>query len=140
MTKRQPRCGLTQKGCTLYDKNPQKIFIRRDVTFNEIDFGSTRVQMKCDEDGTECAEEMELKGEEEQATLDEQQDLSKDSRRSGRERNPQMFYHDEYAISRKMLIHQMDVLTAFLIYISSRRGKEPGKEERCVASKIRFMV
>ena len=89
--------SLTQKGYRLYDENRQKIFSRRDVTFNEIDFGSTRVQMKCDEDGTESAEEIELKGKEEQANVDEQHDLPKDPRRSGRERNPPKFYHDEYA-------------------------------------------
>ena len=89
--------SLTQKGYRLYYENRPKIFIRRDVTFNETDFGSARVQMKCDEDGTESAEESELKGEEEQANADEQHELPKDPRRSGRERNPPKFYHDEYA-------------------------------------------
>jgi histone deacetylase 1/2 len=73
------------------------IFIRRDITFNETDFGSTKFQMKCDEGSTECAEEeMELKGKD-VITVDEQQDLPTDPRRSGRERNPPMYYHDEYA-------------------------------------------
>ena len=84
--------SLTQKRYRLYDENRQRIFIRKDVTFNEIDFGSTKAQMKCDEDSTECAEEeMELKGKE------VEQILPKDPRRSGRERNPPVFYHDEYA-------------------------------------------
>ena len=53
--------------------------------------------MKCNEGSTECAEEeMELKGKG-VITVDEQQDLPTDPRRSGRERNPPMYYHDEYA-------------------------------------------
>ena len=89
--------SLTQKGYRLYDENRQRIFIRRDITFNKTDFGSTKVQMKCDEGSTECAEEeMELKGKY-VITVDEQQDLPTDPRRSGRERNPPMYYHDEYA-------------------------------------------
>jgi hypothetical protein len=89
--------SLTQKGYRLYDENRQRIFIRRDITFNKTDFGSTKVQIKCDEGITECAEEeMELKGKD-VITVDEQQDLPTDPRRSGRERNPPMYYHDEYA-------------------------------------------
>ena len=90
--------SLTQKGYRLYDENRQRIFIRRDVTFNETNFGSTNVQMKYDEDSSECDEEMQLK-DEEQKSVDEQsqQGLPKDPRRSGRGRNPPMFYHDEYA-------------------------------------------
>ncbi|CAB4027047.1 Hypothetical predicted protein [Paramuricea clavata] len=42
--------SLTQKGYRLYDENRQRIFIRRYITFNETYFGSTKVQMKCDED------------------------------------------------------------------------------------------
>ena len=84
--------SLTQKGYRLYDENRQRIFIRRDITFNEMEFGSTNVQVKCDEDITECTkEEMQLKGEE-GITMDDQ-NSRKDSRRSGRERNPPMFYH-----------------------------------------------
>jgi hypothetical protein len=88
--------SLTQKGYRLYDENRRRIFIRRDVKFNETDFGSTKVQVKCDEDVSECPDEIELKGNEETA-VDEQQNLPKDPRRSGRERNPPTFYYDEYA-------------------------------------------
>jgi hypothetical protein len=45
--------SLTQKGYRLYDENRQRIFIRRDITFNKTDFGSTKVQIKCDEGITE---------------------------------------------------------------------------------------
>ena len=84
--------SLRQKGYRLYDENRQRIFIRRDVAFNEMDFGFTNVQVKCDEDITECTkEEMQLKGEEE-ITMDDQ-NSQRDPRRSGRERNPPMFYH-----------------------------------------------
>jgi hypothetical protein len=73
---------LTQKGYRLYHENRQRIFIRRDTTFNETDFGSTKVQMKCDEGSTKCAEvEMEINGKYE-ITVDEQQDLPTDPRRS----------------------------------------------------------
>ena len=89
--------SLTQKGYRLYDENRQRIFIRRDITFNETDFGSTKVQMKWDEGSTEIAEEeMELKGKD-VITVDEKQHLPTDPRRSGREKNPPMYYLDEYA-------------------------------------------
>ncbi len=89
--------SLTQKGYRLYDENRQRIFIRRDVTFNEMNFGSTKLQMKCDEGGIKSAEEeIELNSEVE-TNVDEHQDLPKDPRRSGRERNPPLYYHDEYA-------------------------------------------
>ena len=89
--------SLTQKGYRLYDENRQRIFIRRDVTFNETDFGSTKVQMKCDEDGIKSAEEGKELNSEVDTNVDEHQDLPKDPRRSGRERNPPLYYHDEYA-------------------------------------------
>ena len=58
-----------------------------------MDFGSTKVQVKCDKDITECAkEEMELKGE--GITMDNQ-NSPKDPRRSERERNLPKFCHDE---------------------------------------------
>ena len=64
-------------GCQLFvDENQQKVFIQRDATFNETDFGSTKAQMKCSEYITECAqEETEIKGQD-GATRNEQQDPS----------------------------------------------------------------
>ena len=69
----------------------------RDVTFNETNFGSTEVQIKRDEDSTECVEEeMELKGEDE-ITVEEQKDHKKEPRCSARRRNTPIHYHNEYA-------------------------------------------
>lgn len=42
--------SLTQKEYRLYDDNQRRIFIRRDVTFNETDFGHTKVPVKFDEE------------------------------------------------------------------------------------------
>ncbi|CAB3995164.1 Retrovirus-related Pol poly from transposon TNT 1-94 [Paramuricea clavata] len=76
---------LTQKGYRLYDENKRKIFIRRDVTFNETDFGHTnRVQLEVEEKDDECCKE-------------ESNKKSPDSRCSARERKPPVYYHDEYA-------------------------------------------
>jgi hypothetical protein len=77
--------SLTQKGYRLYDENKRKIFIRRDVTFNETDFGHTnRVQLEVEEEDDECSKE-------------ESDKKSPDSRCSAQERKPPVYYHDEYA-------------------------------------------
>jgi hypothetical protein len=77
--------SLTQKGYRLYDENKRKIFIRRDVTFNETDFGHTnRVQLEVEEEDDGCSKE-------------ESDKKSPDSRCSARERKPPVYYHDEYA-------------------------------------------
>ena len=74
--------SLTQKGYRLYDENKRKIFIRRDVTFNETDFGQTnRVQLEVEEEDDECSKEESYK-------------KSPDSRCSARERKPPVYYHD----------------------------------------------
>ena len=74
--------SLTQKGYRLYDENKRKIFIRRDVTFNETDFGDTnRVQLEVEEEDDECSKE-------------ESDKKSPDSRCSARERKPPVYYHD----------------------------------------------
>lgn len=76
--------SLTQKGYRLYDENKRKVFIRRDVIFNETDFGHTnRVQLEVEEDDSPSNEESATK--------------SPDVRRSARERKPPVHYHDEYA-------------------------------------------
>ena len=52
--------SLKQKGYRLYDENKRnrKIFIRRDVTFNETDFGhANKIQLEVDEENDECSEE-----------------------------------------------------------------------------------
>ena len=79
--------SLTQKGCRLYDDNKCKIFICRDVIFNETDFEhSTKVQLEVEEEVGDscCTEESDRK-------------KSSDVRRSTRERKPPVHYHDEYA-------------------------------------------
>ncbi|CAB3989710.1 Retrovirus-related Pol poly from transposon TNT 1-94 [Paramuricea clavata] len=69
----------------LYDENKCKIFIRRDVTVNETDFGHTnRVQLEFEEEDDKCSKE-------------ESDKKSPDSRCSARERKPPVYYHDEYA-------------------------------------------
>ena len=79
--------SLTQKGYRFYDDNKRKIFICRDVIFNETDFGhSTKVQLEVEEEvGDSCSTEE-----------SDRKKLS-DVRRSTRERNPPVHYHDEYA-------------------------------------------
>ena len=78
--------SLTQKGYRLYDENKRKVFIRRDVTFNETDFGYTnRVQMEVEEEDNSPSEESATK--------------SPDVRRSARERKPPVYYHDETLVS-----------------------------------------
>ena len=77
--------SLTQKGYRLYDKSKHKVFIRRDVTFNETDFGhSKEVQLELDEEDDEY--------------LDEEPKVKKsiNPRLSARERKPPVYYHDEY--------------------------------------------
>ena len=78
--------SLTQKGYRLCDENKRKIFIRRDVIFNETEFGRTsRVQLEVEEENDECSEEESAKRK------------SSDIRCSARERKPPVYYHDEYA-------------------------------------------
>ena len=79
--------SLTQKGYRLYDDNKRKIFICRDVIFNETDFGhSTKVQLEVEEEvGDSCS------------TEESDRKKSSDVRRSTRERKPPVHYHDEYA-------------------------------------------
>ncbi len=78
--------SLTQKGYRLYDENKPKIFIRRDVTFNETDFGhANKIQLEVDEENDECSEE------------DSEKRKSPDLRCSTRERKPPVYYHDGYA-------------------------------------------
>ena len=78
--------SLTQKGYRLYDESKRKIFIRRDVIFNETEFGRTnRVQLEVEEENDECSEEESVKRK------------SSDIRCSARERKPPVYYHDEYA-------------------------------------------
>ena len=76
--------SLAPKGYRLYDENKRKVFIRRDVIFNETDFGHTnRVQLEFEEEDNSPSEESAAK--------------SPDVRRSVRERKPPVYYHDEYA-------------------------------------------
>ena len=78
--------SLTQKGYRLYDENKRKIFIRRDVTFNETDFGhANRVQLEVEEGNDKSPEE------------ESDQEKPSDTRCSTRERKPPVYYHDEYA-------------------------------------------
>ena len=79
------------------DNGGEYTSIRRDVTFNETDFGSTKVQMKCNEDGIKSVEEEIELNDEVETNVDKHQDLTKDFRRSERKRNPPLYYHDEYA-------------------------------------------
>ena len=78
--------NFTQKGYRLYD-DKRKIFICRDVIFNETDFGhSTKVQLKVEEEvGDSCS------------TEESDRKKSSDVRRSTPERKPPVHYHNEYA-------------------------------------------
>ena len=78
--------SLTQKGYRLYDENKRKIFIRRDVTFNEADFRhANNMQLEVEEGNDESSEE------------DSDKRKSPDLRCSTLERKPPVYYHDEYA-------------------------------------------
>ena len=78
--------SLTQKGYRLYDNNKRKIFIRRDVIFNETEFGRTnRIQLEVEEENDECFEEESVKRK------------SSDIRCSAQERKPSVYCHDQYA-------------------------------------------
>ena len=91
--------SLTQKGYRLYDENRRKIFIRRDVTFNETDFGSSKAsQMKFDEDCDEYpGEDVAARNEEPLIGSKQSEESSSGPRHSERTRNPPVHYHDEYA-------------------------------------------
>ena len=53
-----PGYSITQKGYGLYDENRRKIFTRRDVIFNETEFGRTnRAQLEVEEENYKCSEE-----------------------------------------------------------------------------------
>ena len=70
----------------MYDENKGKIFIRRDVTFNETYFGhANKVQLEVEEENDESSQE------------DSDRKKSPDLRCSTRERKPPVYYHDEYA-------------------------------------------
>ena len=68
----------------LYDENKRKVFIRRDVIFNETGFGHTnRVQLEVEEEDSLSNEESARR--------------STSVRRSAQERKPPVHYHNEYA-------------------------------------------
>ena len=69
----------------MHDKIKDKIYIRRDASFNETDFEhSNKAQLEIDNHNDEYLEEKSNK-------------KSSDIRCSTRERKPLVYYHDEYA-------------------------------------------
>ena len=86
--------SLTQKGYRLYDETRQKIYIRRDVTFNESDFGHTPNQL-------DILEKPEVTGSIKEETSKTESNEQQEVRRSSRDRKPPTFYHDEYAAMSK---------------------------------------
>ena len=48
-----------QKGYRLYDEKRQKVFVRRDVIFNETDFGPSKIQVNAHAENDESEEEVE---------------------------------------------------------------------------------
>ncbi len=74
------------EGYRLYDENKRKIFIRRDVTFNETNFGhANKVQLEIEEENDECSEK------------DSNKRKSPDLRCSTREIKLPVYYQNEYA-------------------------------------------
>lgn len=85
--------SLTQKGYRLYDELTQKVYIRRDVTFNENDFGHIPNQLDVPEE-IEKAQPHSTKGE---ASTSDSDDNQQPLRRSSRDRRSPKYFHDEYA-------------------------------------------
>ena len=104
--------SLTLKGYRLFDEKNQKMYIRRDVEFNENDFGQKRAMTTEPDPRCEEAEQNEVIPRKDKGEQEEMKNLGDDSpggpRRSVRTRKaPVRYGYDEYADTATHRVHHV---------------------------------